>query len=392
MSNPHVFFSHSAMVGAPVLSGTAGSLIAVLNACLRDGFGMKTVNACAVSGGIATLDITANGFAEEVVIVLSGSSTPGVNGLRRVLTSTATQVTVAMPGVADGVAAGVITAKVAGAGWETPFEATNLTVYRSADIEGVRHCLRVFDNETLNARVMAYESMTGVNAGQKPYPSNVQVTGGGYWPKADVAGGGARAWTLIADRKGFWLHIQTKAGGLGESGAVWGFGEFASLRQAEAYKSHLFCAPSAIQTATAVATCQVEYVSSGAAGTDAYVSRSHTGVGSAMALVHSAESLITGSGAAGGVVSAFVPTYPNPANNGLIFSRKVLVEPMSSFRGYLRGLLVPVQFCHTSFATGDIVDGQGDLLDRRLLAVKCGSPAATVSQGVLFFDITGPWG
>ena len=40
---------HSAMSGAPVLNGTAGSLIAVLDACLQDGFGLKAASGITVA-------------------------------------------------------------------------------------------------------------------------------------------------------------------------------------------------------------------------------------------------------------------------------------------------------------------------------------------------------
>ena len=44
----------SAMTGAPVLSGSAGALHAVLKACLVDGFGAGSVATLTVASGIAT--------------------------------------------------------------------------------------------------------------------------------------------------------------------------------------------------------------------------------------------------------------------------------------------------------------------------------------------------
>jgi hypothetical protein len=85
------------------------------------------------------------------------------------------------------------------------------------------------------------------------------------------------------------------------------------------------------------------------------------------------------------------PVYPNGPNNGLILTRKVLYESGVCLRGYLRGGFVTGQNCNASFAWRDKITGQGDYAGKRLLAVKCGSPAGVASQGVAFFDITGPW-
>lgn len=111
-----------------------------------------------------------------------------------------------------------------------------------------------------------------------------------------------------------------------------------------------------------------------------------------MQLDHAQESHCTTTGTSGGTVSSMVPVYPNGPNNGLILSRKLLVERGVALRGTLRGLQLVAQNCHAQFNWRDKVPGQGQYSGRTLMAVKCGSPASTVSQGVVFFDITGPWG
>lgn len=101
---------------------------------------------------------------------------------------------------------------------------------------------------------------------------------------------------------------------------------------------------------------------------------------------------VTASGSSGGLVNSVAPVYPNGANNGLILANKLIIEPGVTLRGKYRGLLLNPQNCHTAFNWRDKVAGQGNLTGRKLIAVKCGSPAGNSSQGVLFFDITGPWG
>lgn len=388
-----VKYFHSGMTGAPVLNGSAGSLVAVLDSCLVTGFGIKTLDSVTVSNEVATAVLsTGASFEADVVIEVVGATPAGINGLRRISAVDGTTITFSVPGVPDGVASGTVTAKVAGAGWEKVFAGTNLGVYRGQNASGIRHCLWVNDTGTAISRVRAYESMTGMNTGLRPYPVDTQVSGGGYWPKSDTANTTARTWTLIADDRGFYLHVHALASGAGVAGSVWTFGDFKSLRSADAYKSVLFCAAAAPNALTGVSSATVEYVSYTAAGTGAFVSRSYTGVGSAQELGHGAEGLVTTGGAAAGASSStVVPTYPNGANNGLVLVRKTLVERNVALRGFLRGVHVPAQLCHSSFNPLDKLDGQGDLLGRKLLAVKCGGTAGTGSLGVLFFDITGPW-
>ena len=110
-----------------------------------------------------------------------------------------------------------------------------------------------------------------------------------------------------------------------------------------------------------------------------------------MQLDHAQESYRTSASLSGSGVNDLVPVYPNGPNNGLILSRKLLVERGVALRGVSRGLLLVAQNCHAQFNWRDKVPGQGQYAGRTLMAVKCGMPAGTSSAGVVFFDITGPW-
>ncbi len=79
-----VKYFHSELPGAPVLSGTAGSRIAVLDACLRDGWGLLTASGVSVAGGVATATFTASHSFEPLsVILVAGASVPAINGEQR---------------------------------------------------------------------------------------------------------------------------------------------------------------------------------------------------------------------------------------------------------------------------------------------------------------------
>lgn len=179
---------HSAMNGAPVLSGTAASLIAVLDACLVNGFGLQTASSVVVASGIATATFpSGHSFEPDTIALIDGAAPAGLNGEKHVLTTSTNTITFAATGIADGTATGTITAKLAPAGWEKPFSGTNLAVFRSLNVESTRMYLRVDDTGTTNSRVAGYESMTDVNTGVGPFPTSAMISGGGWWPKASAA-------------------------------------------------------------------------------------------------------------------------------------------------------------------------------------------------------------
>ena len=76
---------HSAMVGAPILNGQAGSMIALLNACLKDGFDIKVATSLTVDSGVATLAFTGSHSATvESVVLVAGSSVADLNGEQKI--------------------------------------------------------------------------------------------------------------------------------------------------------------------------------------------------------------------------------------------------------------------------------------------------------------------
>lgn len=388
-----VKFFHSEMPNAPVLSGTAGSLIAVLDACLADGFGLKTADSIVVAGGVATATFsTGHSFEPDTIMLVAGATPSGLNGEKRVLTTSTNNVTFSAAGIPDLTATGTITAKLAPAGWAKVFSATNLAAYRSLDFESTRMFLRVDDSGTTNARVVGYENMTDVNTGVGAFPTGVQVAGGGWWPKANSANATARAWTLVADSKGFWLHMHTNATTPGVSGTVWGFGDFASLKSGDSYACQLFCEKSDTATLNSASARAVEHCHCTPVPESGYIPRSYTALGGGVAgATYVTSGWQTSPGVSGASANSTMPTYPNGPDNGLALSGKSVVEPGVCLRGRTRGIYMVVQNCHAQFGWRDKIDGQGALLGRKLVAIKCGGPAGTDSAGVVFVDITGPW-
>ena len=84
MSIPVKFIdSASATPGTPVLTGQVGSLIALLDALLINGFGSITLTSLVVAGGVATATATAHGFPVNSVLFLAGATPSGLNGEKR---------------------------------------------------------------------------------------------------------------------------------------------------------------------------------------------------------------------------------------------------------------------------------------------------------------------
>lgn len=396
-----VKYFHAQQAGSPTLTGIQGSLISVLDACLVNGFGLKSVESIVVAGNIATVMVsTGHAMEPDILALIEGATPSSLNGEKRVLSSTATTFTFAAAGISDQTASGTITTKVAPLGWEKVFSATHKAVYRPSSVEGTRMFLRV--DETVDgreARVRGFEHMTDVDTGVGAFPTTDQLVTGALWPKASVANANQRDWTIIGDHRTLYLHLNcvdsvSSSTGFRLSGSVWTFGDFKSFKAADPYACLLQGATSTGQYGSGSGQDQsVEFVRTDNNGNPGQVvPRNYTGVSGASQVIRHAESLMSGNGAVSGSGAYYV--YPNGPDNGLLLVGTQLIEYLSGnahLRGRTRGVYRVPQNCHASFAQRTKIDGTGDLTGRKLLAIKCGSPNSASSQAVLFFDITGPW-
>jgi hypothetical protein len=384
-----IFTFDSSQVGAPVLSGSAGALRAVIKACLVDGFGAGPVASITVAAGVATVAFSgSHPYRVGSVIQIAGATPSALNGNKRTSTVVGSSITFPAPGVPDGAATGTITSKAAPAGWQELFAGTlaNVIALKPTAVEATGCELRVDDTGSINARVRAYEAMSDISTGVGMTPLESQAAGGLWWPKSATANATARAWILVADARGFYLAV-APAGG--DRYTLLFAGDFASLKSGDAY-GYLLTGNQADQTnASSVPDGCVGY-SHRSARTGAYLVRGYTAIGQSTAAQrlgahHNGSTADVYAGTAGYSLGA----YPNGANNGLLTG--ALELHAAGLRGTLPGLLHPVQDCGTSFATGATVDGTDDLAGRRLLAIRTGPPAGGL-VGTVFIDTTGNWG
>lgn len=382
----------SSMTGAPTLNGTAGSLIALLDAFLVHGFGTKAVDSAQVTSGVCRMAITgASAAVDHCVIQLAGVTGSGavLNGLQRVKTAAASYVEFACD-LPDGPLTGTITFKIAPLGWEKVFSKTNVAVYRSTDSAGTRAYYRVDDTNALYARVQMYESMTDVDTGVAVAPLPSVLNGGYYWHKRSAASANGVYWVLVGDSRAFVLLVASNAGSAPSTSGGYGLvpncaGDLRSYRSGDAWSAVLTGAPTA--TYSDIAGC----VFSAGGSTGITLQRLSAGIGGA---VQAARSVW---GAPGGVsgADATLGAYPSRADNGLRLSSIALSDgAMATYgpRGELAGMYhSPQTGVLASFgADARITQGGGALVGRHLLSVGCGSLAAAAT-GCGFIDITGPW-
>ena len=210
-----VRFFHSGMAGAPSLSNAAGSLIAVLDGCLINGFNALAVTSIAVLGGVALVTFAAShGFGTAAqYVTISGATPAGLNGSKKVLTTpNSNQLTFDATGIADQSATGTISAKRPPiAGWSKAFSSGNKAAYRSVHASALGMFLQIDDSAVGQYQpARGYESMTDVDTGTNPFPLTATAS---VWEKNNSAS--ARAWALVGDGRRFYLFVaSTGAGGL----------------------------------------------------------------------------------------------------------------------------------------------------------------------------------
>jgi len=189
------------MAGAPQINGNAGDIIAILDACLIDGFGTATPdgNKITVSGGVATVEFSGgHNFEQYAVIEIAGATPTALNDVWRITGTTATTFTFDCPEIPDGTATGSISVKRPAPGhWQKSYGDNLKAAYQSTHPDSSGFFLRV-DNTgsgTSGVEVKGYTGMTDIDTGSQPFPA----TGSLYWRMVKSTSYDPRPWALIAD-------------------------------------------------------------------------------------------------------------------------------------------------------------------------------------------------
>jgi hypothetical protein len=397
----------SFMGGAmPVMNAVAGSMEAIVYACLVTGIDTKPLVSLTVSGGIATATYTGSHSATpESVVLIAGvtGALVALNGEQKIIAKPnagSVQFATAAP---DGVASGSITMKMAPLGWVRPFSGANLGAYKSADPASTGMFLRMDDTGTQTCRVVGYESMSDISSGLGAFPTNTVIPGGGSWGKSSAANSNPVQWLLIGDGRTFYLHVSTymgiATGGAYDRytvGALRGFGDMIVLRPGgDPYA----CALSAYFD-PASPGAWVSYPSGAVfdnAAQQLYTPRTFSGLGSAYGMASYPYTGLANS--ISGLDTTFA-SFPSRIDGKLRLSRRYLRSFDASFpepRCEVPGVhTIPQTTVAGQINHRDIVPVTGDLAARKLMALSVGAayssdPSVTGNAGITLIDITGPW-
>lgn len=400
MANDIVWFD-SSETGAPVLNNVAGSLDAVLYACLVTGFRTQNLTSISVSGGVATAALAGHGYSDQRMLDIAGATPGGLNGRKLVTVTGSGTFTFPAPGVSDGVASGTITAKRSPLGWARSVTSGNVSIYSRTDVTATGMKLRVDDSGSGDAgatyaRWKMIEGYSDINTVNSPSPpASSTLPAGVYVPKGanDTT---AKKWVLVGDGRTLYLFAETSSypassyGGLPAGICV--FGDAQRLASGDAY----CCVLGGGEASGHISTQDMGAVSNlGVAPTpdSCWWARASTGIGGP---VKAALAGISNSGSSRRLGGGG-PKYPSPVDNGMVAQMPVLLSEASAtfnnpLRGVLRGVADPL--AQMIGSAGDASSWDRVLLpaligtDRQFLSVAYHQQG---SYGVALFDVTGPW-
>jgi hypothetical protein len=407
-----VKYFDSSQSGAPALRGDRnGDLVAVLDACLVNGYGSFAVTSLVVIAGVATLTAAgghgltnrgAPGGADVGVVVLVGGASAPQAALNREWRATVTDANVLTwecgTGVPDGTVAGVLTCGRAPGGYAKPFSKANVGVYRSLNPSNTGHFLRVEDAGQRatelgrTAMIRGYEDMTDVDTGTAAVPTPVQESDGIRVVKASLIDTTPRGWVVLCDSDFVWLilapHTATP-----EVSTLTAWGDLADpVKSGDSYHWAILGgrASNTLLSGWTYVTDGWKYNGSAAH----YISRGYLQVGGSIpAVAGSSGILLKTLGTKFGLGATAWYPYPMPVDNGLWLGRAVYAEDTDKLpRGALPGCWNPMH--NAPFVGGTIRKNVPGMPDAVLLCVTGVDATTTWTATIdsyLMFDLVGPW-
>lgn len=395
MANEIVWYD-SSETGAPVLNNAAGSLDAVLYACLVTGFRTITLDSVTVASGVATATHSAgHGYGDKRMVELAGAATSAINGRKLVTVTGAGTFTFPAPGVSDGTISGTITAKRSPLGWTRPLNSGNVSMYARTDVTATGMKLRIDDSgsgaaSATSARARMVESYTDLSTFTGAAPGASVFGGAGVYIPKGANNTDPKRWVLVGD--GRTIYFFTEAAGYPSSSysnvpqGIWAFGDIEPYRAGDAYACLL--AGSQADSSVDSQGFGTNYPQGTTPGADHIVlSRPFNGIGAPV------RAQMSGLAASGGRrLGSAGPAYPSPVDNGMPLASPILLSENNTafnfpFRGQLRGMADPVAAIAGGALHLQILEAVVGS-DRRWLLVGFQQQG---SYGHAAFDITGPW-
>lgn len=374
-------FFESSDAGAPTLNNAAGSMIAVLDACLITGYNSKPITSITVAAGVATVVCTAHGYSNGYgkIIRHAGTSDALLNIDARIDNVTTNGYTYLCPGAADGVATGTITAKYAPLDWVKQYSGTNKAMYKRSEVTATGCMLRIDDNAAgLVARALMVQSATDIDTYSNPAPLAAQVADGlGYYWSKGYNNATPAGWYLVSD--GFNFYLLVKAGSAATTSLMHSFGDIIDFKPGSVLGCTIVGAPLGNLTSGHgySATSGTGYV---------YHLISGNKSGGLTPQVMFLESRKAGYG-----IDA--PTYPSDVDGGMLVNYPVLIKEgaiEAHFRGIQPGWGIPLSNISSAFADKQIISNLVGS-PRSFLVAKCAIEPNGGAQYIGLIDLTGPW-
>lgn len=386
--------------GAPRLSGTAGDLVALLDALLVDGYNSVTLTSITRSGSTATATLTSHGFVKDRLVRIAGCDQTEYNGDFWITSTTSSTFTFEVSGspASPATTGSSITAKVAPCDWTKTYSGTNKASYtQGAGSNGF--VLGVDDTDAQVARLRGFESMTAAGVvvadGSGPFPTDGQVSGGCYVRKSNASSTADRDWVAFGDEKRIYLLENTEGTTTGELKRGFRFGDFHSYTAGDLYNTYLVAADFDDGGYGPGSFVMVSARASGSFLTNIHGSRwaarSYSQTGGSVR-VNDVVSIAANSDATGyvhvGYYSNSATTYPAPAAGGMILTPIYVQESIpSGNRGVVPGMWAPVHICPLSdFDTFSGAVGT-ELEGKKFIQVNTRDSGV----GCFMFEIGGSW-
>ena len=393
MSGNTVIMHRSTDSGAPVLDGIAGSLVALFDACLVNGYNSHTLTSITRSGSTATANFTSHGYAADNLtkIKISGATQTEYNGTFTPFNVTANSFDFTVTGTPATPATGTIVAIVPPLGWTKPYSTTNIGVYRSSEVTGTQRYLRVNDNNPSadsykTAWMRGYEAMTAHSTGTGLFPTVAQMTDGIYLNKSTTSDSDPRPWVLMGDGFEFVFFYENHVSYAGAF-RQFHFGDPASEMATDTFGCLIYGDTTASESGTPE-TGQVthQFVTSGGLATPQvahYMARGYAQTGTAVNVGKFSDNVLANSDTFGRGSIA----YPATTNNGLYIAPIIIGDPSNNIRCTLKCIYNPLHSAPLGNAA--TISNVTALSGHKLYSVSTAYSGAT--KGETLVDLTGPW-
>lgn len=419
MSAPNVYVYKSTDTGAPSLTGQAGSGVALLDACLVNGFNPRSVTGITRSGTTATATTSAaHGYKAGDAVAISGADQADYTGTFTILSVTTTAFTFTVANTATTPATGSsMAAKRAPAGWSKVYSGTNRGAYKAPSVAGTGFLLRADDTGSLTAQgarnmyVRGYEIMSDIDNGLGLFPTVGAETYGRNWRKSSTLDSTARPWALYVSDRHIWLFIGWSA--TDAATAIYAPNPFGDLGNSRRAGDHYACWLGGSTSDTfssgylgennlCLQISNVWNVGQGSyaqANGEPVLARNYSGLGtptssgggSTVCGLIGDQSVFIAGNANNQAVGQSGLAWPDALHGGTDIA-ELLVAEYGQIRGKAPGVYQP---CHAAPFSNFAQDaGYGALPGRTLEAIKVNSTyyqASLGGTGQVLIDLTGPW-